>query len=169
MLQHSSATFLGIYIICEWDQRNTWDWNLSFQDQRINCSSHKGLEVHHLCPVSRNLVDGTTGGSGLLPITLHMRTVVMNFRALCVLLQTELHYNHCSLHFDLDSQLSIALAGVTSFRTWFGAAKPFLRSIIWEGATLSIVSIFKLKISKIVYSSSKWNSAPREYGWSLPF
>ena len=30
------------------------------------------------------------------------------------------------------AQLSIVLAGITVFRTWFGSAKPFLRRFIWE-------------------------------------
>lgn len=38
------------------------------------------------------------------------------------------------------------LAGVLAFRTWFGASKPFLRSI--TGSYFYITSILKTKTSK---------------------
>ena len=55
----------------------------------------KTFELHHLCPVYRIQVDGTTGESGKSTVILEIRTEPMKFRLLC---------NHRHISIDTDRE-----------------------------------------------------------------
>lgn len=64
-----------------------------------------------------------------------------------IVLKEDLHFTSCQIAADSNPgvarwELSAALAGFTVFRTWLGAAKPFI------GSYSRIISISRTKIFK---------------------